>query len=1141
MTARDADLTYDTIVVGAGVTGTVAALSCANRGERVLLLDRGAPAHHARPLGEWLHPRALGWLEELGVDLTPPLAYPSGRGYVVFPEDGTDPITLPYGDGRQGVCVDRELLRETLRAHVAKHDLILVRERAFARKIEAQTVTFEEQPTGLGSSQLHSVRARRILCATGNHCRLTPREQAILLADASLTPTQRTAIVTLSDTELPYEGYAHLFVGGPGPALAYRIGKSRVRLCLDVPLSLPVPRRGGEILATAYGPALPSALAEALRRVTSEGRPVSWHHDRLRPRSDLVLPGVALAGGAVGSAPEMTGAGLSLAIGDAIAFARLEPKDYVRQRRREGRTIETVAIGLAELFRDDSPEAITIRNSVYATWRANPTERRRAMAYAAGEVTGTVRFARSCLRVLLSGAARVALDGARRGRAAHATRVGTDMATRVGWMMAGSLGWTRILPPPMKARLEAEHGVVAARYGSALHASPVAEVVGIPTESESSVREALSRGVRALIAAQAPDGSFEGEVVWCPMLAAQYVLACHVMDRAIPAERARLLLRHFERTRLPSGTWGLHEKSSPYLFVTVLVYVAARLLGVERDDDLVRQARNFIRAEGGAISIPTWGKVWLALVGLYEWGGVSPIIPELYAAPKWLPVHPSRFYCHTRLIYLGMAVLYGERVAQTANARVRALRDELYPVPYEEVGFTAAKDDVRPGDVHVPPSIWLRTTYQLLTWFDRVHPARLRASVVDELRERIRYEFTSTSHTCISPVSGLLGMIALHTADPNDPDLALALERFEGWIWEDETDGTRVAGARSATWDTAFAAQALSSAPTTPEVSSAIQRADGFLRSQQIAKGVGDEAKNFRIDPVGGYCFAGVWHGWPVSDCTAEAMLARLGSPNGNATSAEMTAAASFVLRCQNPDGGFGSYEAQRGRANLDWLNPAEMFGACMTERSYIECTASCIAALAEFRKQYPHKLRPDIDRAMARAAACLRHAQRPDGSFEGVWGVCFTYGTLFGIRGLLAAGAPPTDPQIRAACAFLKERQRPDGGWGEHRASVTEHRYVEHGEGQVVQTAWALMALVEAGEPDRSVLQKAAAFLARHERPDGTWPRQEAEGVFFHTAFLEYRLYRSYFPVWALALYDRHVHGVRPSLAGHAAPPSAS
>src|SRR5690606_27367403 len=138
--------------------------------------------------------------------------------------------------------------------------------------------------------------------------------------------------------------------------------------------------------------------------------------------------------------------------------------------------------------------------------------------------------------------------------------------------------------------------------------------------------------------------------------------------------------------------------------------------------------------------------------------------------------------------------------------------------------------------------------------------------------------------------------IALFIADPNDPYLALAADRVGGWIWEDEEDGARVTGARSATWDTSFAAQALAAAAPHVEASDALRRADAFLESQQIRSGTGREHDHDRIDPTGGYCFAGVWHGWPVSDCTAEAMVARLESPAGTPTREAMEAAARFVL-----------------------------------------------------------------------------------------------------------------------------------------------------------------------------------------------------------------------------------------------------
>lgn len=94
---------------------------------------------------------------------------------------------------------------------------------------------------------------------------------------------------------------------------------------------------------------------------------------------------------------------------------------------------------------------------------------------------------------------------------------------------------------------------------------------------------------------------------------------------------------------------------------------------------------------------------------------------------------------------------------------------------------------------------------------------------------------------------------------------------------------------------------------------------------------------------------------------------------------------------------------------------------------------------------------------------------QRPDGSWYGNWGVCFTYATWFGAEALAAVGegvanspqvrpsftvldcatSParalgccpacphpkpphPTSPQAKQACAFLLSKQRADGGWGE-------------------------------------------------------------------------------------------------------------
>ena len=146
----------------------------------------------------------------------------------------------------------------------------------------------------------------------------------------------------------------------------------------------------------------------------------------------------------------------------------------------------------------------------------------------------------------------------------------------------------------------------------------------------ADVLAARDRALAHLVALQSPRGDWEGEMAWCPMITAQVVIARHVVGRPVDAATRAGVLRYFDGTRTADGAWGLHPESAGYVFVKMLVYVALRLLGLDRDEPLVADARRWLYAQpGGVLAVPTWGKLWLALLGLYGWVGVTPVLPEL--------------------------------------------------------------------------------------------------------------------------------------------------------------------------------------------------------------------------------------------------------------------------------------------------------------------------------------------------------------------------------------------------------------------------------------------------------------------------------------------------------------------------------
>ncbi|KZT53408.1 lanosterol synthase [Calocera cornea HHB12733] len=690
--------------------------------------------------------------------------------------------------------------------------------------------------------------------------------------------------------------------------------------------------------------------------------------------------------------------------------------------------------------------------------------------------------------------------------------------------------------------------------------------------------EAARKGFEFYKHLQSPDGHWAGEYGGPMFLLPGLVIGTYVTGQDFPPEHKVELIRYLFNTAHPSdGGWGLHVEHHSTCFGTVMNYVALRLLGVPATHPVAVKARETFLGFGGAAALPQWGKWWLCLLNCYDWAGCIAIPAELWLLPEWMPFHPWKWWIHTRNVYIPMGFLFARKWHAPEDPLILSLREELYTADYDDIDWPAQQFNVAAADLYYPHTALLHALGALTHAWEQCVLPPVRRRAMDYTYQLVVQEDENTAYQDLGPVNKMLNQIVRFVVDgPASTPFLQHVEKTRDFMWMTGR-GMLMGGTNgSQLWDIAFVSQALveTGLAREPANEQAVLGALKWLDAAQIQRNPLHFRTAFRHQTKGAWPFSTPEQGYTVSDCTGEGLKAVIYMQNHLDYTPKLVSerrlcdAVDVILSLQNPDGGCASYELIRGPKWLEWINPAEVFGNIMIEYNYPECTTSALTALSIFTKEYPEyraaeircvhlavlscllrfgsvRFRLCVTRASGapglpnpapvggrrfktKAIAWLHTAQHPDGTWFGSWGICFTYATMFALESLSLAGETyGNSASVRKACDFLVRKQMADGGWGESYKACESGQWVDHAMSQVVNTAWATLALIYAKYPHREPLDRAVKLVMSRQQPDGSWNQEAIEGVFNKNCAIAYPNFKFSFTIWMLGRAHTYLQGL--------------
>jgi squalene-hopene/tetraprenyl-beta-curcumene cyclase len=630
-----------------------------------------------------------------------------------------------------------------------------------------------------------------------------------------------------------------------------------------------------------------------------------------------------------------------------------------------------------------------------------------------------------------------------------------------------------------------------------------------PEEQEVADTDAgatLKRAADALLGLQVKEGWWKGELETNVTMDAEDLFLRQFLG-VRTEEQTSGAAKWIRSNQRQDGTWANFYGGPGDLSTTIEAYIALRLAGDRPDEPHMGRAAAFVREHGGLERARVFTKMWMALFGKWAWDDLPVLPPELVFLPRWVPLNIYDFGCWARQTVVALTVVGTYRPVRELGVDIDELRTGLPPVPMHPLASWAGV---------------LERADKLARRYAR-RPVRFVRSVA--LREAERWilerQEADGSWGGIQP-PWVYSLIALHLRGYalTHPVMRAGFSGLDAFTIEDGK-GRRLEACQSPVWDTALALVALRDAGVAPD-DPALRRAARWLVDEEVTVPGDWRVQKPHLAP-GGWAFEFANDHYPDIDDTAEVVLALLGTAEGDHGSVDR--AVDWVLGMQCGDGGWAAFDVDNTRTICREL-PFCDFGELIDPPS-ADVTAHVVEMLAAYEgsgRATGAARREAVRRATWRGTQWLLRSQEEDGSWFGRWGANYVYGTGAAVPALVKAGMPAGHPAVRRAVQWLETHQGADGGWGEDLRSYDDRGWAGRGPSTASQTAWALLALLAAGEAEGEAVRRGVEYLCATQRPDGTWDEPWFTGTGFPGDFyINYHLYRMVFPLTALG---RYVHG---------------